>query len=448
MSVFKSKFSRKAVNFQFSSVLLFIVAFFAPWGEATGSFFGIGFSKLFVVGAVPLVMNWLLFSRPRFKVFPGKFNLLVLFLIAHTIFYYLIFNRGLLEFGYGQVVYLRDGFATVEETMGMTLLRFILFIGLGYALARYLDTSKKIVIFCIAYGLGLCTMMLLFSGYSTISAFYGELRYAGGFLNANAFAMSASTAFFLMMFAMKSSQFSKLHKIFLILMILLAVYGLLSSGSRSGLIGFLLGVTIITFYSPLRNMSVFWLPAIFLIFTILLTAFVPEQVFHDISKRLSIERMASDRGAKRLDIWDAYLKHTEKYVFQGVGLNKGTEVVTQEFGGRERATHNLFLKILVEFGAIGLVLFVLGISQIFKIILSVRGKPLERAIILALFISWLVNVFFHDFLTSRDTWIILGFVCAFRNVTPGDSPVAKNSMFRLKRRGNFGNVLKPARRFS
>ena len=230
-------------------VLALALAFWAPWGEASGMLFGFGFSKIFVVLAVLFILAQASTGRWRPDGFPGPFNWWILFLIGHTLIYYLVVARGDVGFGYsGYKVYQGEAIGMVEEH-GLGVARFFFFAAVAYGLTKYFDSAKHLQMFSLMYGLGLCAMLLFTSGYRSVGYTGGE-RFSGGFFNANAFAMTCWTALFLALFLLRSGGKLKAKRVCAVAIIVVAGYGLVSSGSRSGLLGAFAGLAAVTSLPP------------------------------------------------------------------------------------------------------------------------------------------------------------------------------------------------------
>ncbi len=404
-------YRRHAMN-----ALALALAFWAPWGEASGTLFGFGFSKIFVVLAALFIVAQAFTRGGWVDVFPRPFNWWVLFLVGHTLIYYLVVAGGDVRFGYsGYKVYQGEVTGLVEEH-GVGVARFFLFAAVAYALSRHLSSAGRLQAVAVMYGLGLCAMLLLTSGYYTAEDVGGE-RFSGGSFNANAFGMTCWTALFLALFLVRSEGKVKLKRMCAVAIIVVAGYGILSSGSRSGLLGVLVGLAALTAFSSLRRGAAVWIPVGFLLVVCVLVALVPDTVLTDLSERIAPARIRETGGAHRLQIWGAYAEHVGEYAFQGVGLNNGSAVVAGDFYV-QRPTHNLFLKMLVEFGVAGLALFIFAMWHLFMKARDTGVHLPERAVVLGLVVCWLTNILFHDFMLTRETWVILAFVSAFaRNST-------------------------------
>jgi O-antigen ligase len=404
---------------QVAYALALSMAFFAPWGEGAGSLFGYRLSRVFVALTVLFVLHWVVFVRKRFSGFPRRFNILMLFLTAHTLVFYLLFEPEALRFGYSGF---REYFGAfrLEEEAGLVIARFFLFAAMGYALARHLGSLRRVRLFCVMYGLGMLGALAFTTGFRIVGM-RGEVRFASGVFNPNSYALICCVALFLAAYVLASPGRAAWRRFSAVAVILVAGYGLLASGSRSGLLGAVVGLMVLTAFSPFRRGVGLWVPIVVLAVCALLVLFVPDRVLEDLSERLSIQRIQETGGARRLDIWDAYLREPERYALTGVGLNNSPNVAAERLGV-PLAPHNLFLKVLVEFGLVGLVLFGAALWTHGRRLLAAKAFPLERAAMLALFACWLTNVLFHSFLQARETWIVLALTAAFFHAAGREEP--------------------------
>jgi O-antigen ligase len=395
--------------------LLLFAAVVAPWGSGLGDFLGLGLSKLFVAAALGLVGYWVLFAKKRFCAFSKNLNALLLFVVAHTLVFYLVFHPEMLVFGYGDIIERPGGGTTLEEGLGLSILRVFLFAGFGYACGRYLYSRRRLTAFATAYGLGFVAMMFVSSGARIVNPF-GEARAVGSFANPNAFALSCATALFLTLFALQAERTISRRKVWLVLVLLVAAYGLVSSGSRAGLAGTAVGSAFMFGHMLARGHSVIRFLVLSLAVGLSLTVLLSEQTRTSLVGRVSVEQIRADRGAARLAIWAAYLSSPDRYIVHGVGLQNAPTVVTNTFGNRLRAPHNLFLKMTVEFGLVGLFLFLLAAWELVRRVAGVCSAAREKAAVLGLVVCWLVIVLFHDAMGSRDTWLVIAFASAFARV--------------------------------
>lgn len=113
------------------------------------------------------------------------------------------------------------------------------------------------------------------------------------------------------------------------------------------------------------------------ILALLILPFVlPENI---ISRITSIGNMKDSSTAYRVSIWVAALKMAKDYWLSGIGLGMGAfERVYQNYAlngaGFALHSHNFYLELIVEFGVMGLLLFMLIIFSAFKQIVSIKDK--------------------------------------------------------------------------
>ena len=202
---------------------------------------------------------------------------------------------------------------------------------------------------------------------------YG-LRYAGtlGYAGENGLAaFEAQLALFC--FGLYTFERSKLVKAGLLAYILLCGYCLLFTFSRGGYLGFLSGLF---FLGLVRERKLLILIALFLI---IWQTVLPTVVTERILMTYDNGKIDSSAG-ERVTIWqDAMVLVPQQPIF-------GTGFDTYEFMGRVeeyRDTHNLYLKILVETGILGLLLFMVLLWKNFRLsfqLFRLTSDPLLKGI--------------------------------------------------------------------
>lgn len=417
----KSDFLQRTIP----SALIFLCAFFAPWGAGLQQVANFDLSKIFVGFMLLLVLYWLLFIsfiNYEAPAFPRYFNYYILLVALHTfIGYMFIFPEGL-SFGYTGVHYLQGGFIRVQEANGIYVARFFLFALLGYALASLLKNEKQLTGLCLIYGAGLAAVMTL-NGYVYMCE--GNLggRLAGGFLNPNAFGTSAAMTIFLNMTVLAMQGVKIRNKILGIIFIGIGVIGVLLSGSRGAMLGVVIGLLVVLKYAPsIKEKGK--LVSMILVAGIMGLYFLPQYARQNMEVRVNVQNMYEGRGANRLDIWTDYLSKFSDYALTGVGLGRSREAIKDVWTVEWGVPHNDYLEVFVEFGIIGLLLFIIGLQMMWKRISSwhkiqSESKALLSAAILGLFSAWLVISFFQSNFLFRDTWIVLGVIAAHGSTRQG-----------------------------
>jgi len=426
------------------SILLVLIAFFAPWGSGLQKVTNFDLSKIFVGLIVLLIFYWALFVRHKFRTFPPYFNYFMLFAILHILVTYVVFFPKELRFGYIDIIQLQEGFIRLQETSGMMVARFFLFALMGYAFASLLRTKKQFIILSLAYGTGFSLIMVIGAciggGYVTIEKDF-LVRFAGSFLNPNSLGTSALMAVFLNIFVLTSQNVKILKRLFSIVFVGIGILGVLISGARSNMLGLFIGLLVMIMHIPKIQRKIQFIVGLLIIVSIVFL-FVPQNFKETLKYRTSIQTILETRGAKRFDLWHTYIEAMPKYILIGNGYGRKRKVI-QTFSGKIYTTHNSYLAVLVEFGLIGFLLFIMCLWQLWKKI-SYSSKQTKRAfsdcVVLGLFFAWLVMFIFRDYGGSRDLWIFLGIIAAYgsRKVSSKQNnlllcrrPLPKNLLDRL-----------------
>ncbi len=168
-------------------------------------------------------------------------------------------------------------------------------------------------------------------------------------------------AYFIMPVLISLKRFIERRKGYLIylLIIILAFYAILKTGSRGGLIGVFAGaVTYIVigirdFKIKLLVMAAAAAGAV--LFWTVVMPMLPE----DVAMRYSVEAVTKDGGTGRLDIWKFLIEYTmqrPERLIRGSGIFS-TYGIMQAEGFKNGVAHNAFVQLLNDQGTIGIVLF-------------------------------------------------------------------------------------------
>jgi O-antigen ligase len=166
--------------------------------------------------------------------------------------------------------------------------------------------------------------------------------------------------------------FFKSVSIFLLLIIFIA---LVTTGSRGGIISFL--ASMIFYLFTLNRKRMIMLPTlvatIFIVCLIGAISFAvaPSEVTDTVTERLDPTKSESieEYTAGRLKTWRKGIKLFIQKPIVGHGQRTFTYLLEKQFG-MHLAAHNQYLNYLVEFGIIGLSLFIILYYQLFKLILK------------------------------------------------------------------------------
>lgn len=159
------------------------------------------------------------------------------------------------------------------------------------------------------------------------------------------------------------------------------VYGVLSTGSRGGLMGIAIGIlTYLLFRKRIGTKSLLALLALTMIASIgydLVITVLPQSIVN----RYTMENMLADGGSGRLTIWGNYFTHLLSnpfYFFFGTGAFSCETVMF-------RSAHNYIIEVAFEYGIVGLVLHILFFGRIIK-----AAKKSQNWIALSIVVATLV----------------------------------------------------------
>ncbi len=404
-----TRISREANWARVRLPLALATVFFSTWGPGIQIRLGFDPSKIFVGLSVLLIACWFVFKRDKSTGFPRPFNLFVLFVFLHTVIAYGFFFRQEFSIQYIDQVYRDGGILVLQEAVGIRILRFALFVLFGYALSAAIETERELSYLVMAYGLG---FVFVNSSGGYVTDVEVGLRYAGGVLDPNALGQSALVAFFSAILILNRAHGSPFLRGFGYVMAAFGLVMLIRTGSRGALVGFLAGLIVLFMFLPSIRKRVNTIISVVLLVGVMLVL-VGSAPLESTLTRLSMASLAVDKGAGRETLWIAYITHFSDYWVTGVGFGHMLEVISGSVA-RIGATHNNYLGILVEFGIVGLALFLAGLQSLWQALGNAVSGRREVAgpVLRALFVAWLVSGFFLDSLTIRETWIVFGLVAA------------------------------------
>jgi len=129
----------------------------------------------------------------------------------------------------------------------------------------------------------------------------------------------------------------------------------------------------------------------------------------------------------------AYLLFSERPIL-GYGLGNFTNIT-----GGHLHLHNMYMKILVDLGLIGFIIFLMLFAHVFRLLLYLyrNGYNRERTVAFALFASFsgiLVELFFASGLTVINLWLVMALSISIYNVSviSGEiKGISKNTPFPI-----------------
>ena len=389
------------------NIIACLSAFFIPFGSGIELVFSS--SKLFIIFAGLLILNWLIVEKNKFVAYNNYFNLFLIFVAMHTLITYTVYVPE--EFELFSTTYSR----TSDAPHGIMVLRFLFFVLYGYALSAHIKNPVQISQIAKSFGLGL--IFAIYFGDAGVMSGVSWVRQIGGFSDPNHFGLTAVAAILLSGYSLNidSTLYSKVIN----LMILASgIFGTVTSGSRGAILALVVAILfLICRVSNIRMVSkIIFLSVLFAIIT---NFMLPDSYKEMLAARVSYERVSEDKGSERLDIWEEYLSNLWDYSLLGTGLHRSPEVIKGSSSFQGVFTHNDYLASFAEFGVFGFLLFVLGLIKMgmgfFNKEKDTQIKVAD-ALILSLYVSWIMCCFFVNTFNLRTTWLILGIVSAYKQI--------------------------------
>jgi len=397
--------------------LLFGCALFASWGAGLQNMAGIDLSKLFPLCACGLTLYWLVFRRGLVAAFPRSLNLFVFFVAIHTCITYGVFCREEFRFGYESVIEEADGFTDAVSLHGLSVAKLALFVAFSYATASLLRDRRELVLFSLFYGIGLLSSLLLGSRVMEVEP--GVFRGTGGYLNPNSLGLTAMVAIFLCLFVARSYEANRREKAVAMGLLIVSLVAIAYSVSRSAIASLGIGVLVLTMLEPLKNK--YRVVLVLCIVGSSVVAFLPADVSNAWTARSNPEFLREQEFGSRLPIWRDYLMQLPRYVLTGIGYERAMEVTRRSYTTRHLyIPHNTYLAALVEFGFIGLSLFLWAMWSLWKGIVSSRPDrprlPSDPSFA-GLLAAWAAFLMAGDCYGDRVFWLSWAVLAAYGHWT-------------------------------
>jgi len=400
--------------------LLFGCAFLVSWGAGLQNIADFEIAKLFPLCASGLIVYWLVFTRRRFDVFPRSFNLFMLYIIIQTCIVYGIFHPEEFTFGITNVTVTTDGFTDVSTGRGYHVLRFFLFAGFAYAVASLIRNQRELVRLSLFYAAGFLISFTL--GNHSVSSVGSVVRSTGGFLNPNSLGLSAMVAVFLSLAIVRSREVSRTEKNIAIGLMIVSLYALVSSVARSSIMATSVGLIAMTILEPMKRK--FRMMFIGAGVGIILTIFIPS-FLEPVQERFNSDYMSHQQYGMRVPIFFDYIKQWRSYIVTGVGLNRAIEVTKWTYSATLNWTpHNAYLSVLVEFGFLGLILFLSTMWSLWRRIIP--SKPAhfrlsESTTYAGLFVAFAVFFIVGEY-STREFWLYWAIIAVYGGGTFTSQP--------------------------
>lgn len=415
-------------SFSVRRFLVYCCAFSAPWGPVIllpGT--EIGSSKLFVGFAFLLIGYWALFvpGKFKFRAFPPAHNWFVALIVLHSLIVYGFLYPEELQFFLNTDAQIDESVMSIERGRGIFVMQFFFYVLFAYAFGATIRSRREMMHVAALLGLGFLSMLFIGSR-SAISDSEGLYRQTGGFLNPNDFGAAAMVVVLLSAYVLDTPRKPLLTAGAGLASLFTGLYGVVASGSRSAMGGCAIGLLPMFYYSKSSGKLRYLSMAIILGSAV--TLFSTDEVRTTVKGRLNMDAIVETRGSMRIDIYSDYLIQFPRYALQGVGLGRSTEVTKDTYTTHALLIpHNAYIEKVVEFGSLGLLLFVLSLIQFFRILKSPMSnrKEIDRrdVIMLGLFLAW-TAVFFIGSGTSRMYWFSWPIIAAYGHLSCGRSMVS------------------------
>lgn len=191
--------------------------------------------------------------------------------------------------------------------------------------------------------------------------------------------------------------------------------------SRAAYLGTVVGLFLVFLFKNKKMLIPLFLAAVFW------QAILPEKAIERIQQTTDVYGQLEASAARRLSIWEIALDHFEKSPVVGIGYG-----VFRHLGYDLGDTHNIYLKILVEQGLIGLIIFLILCACFARegwMLYQKGDDERSRGLGLGLFVCTIVllinNVFgdrFTYFELSSYFWIVAGLATRLRVLAAQPQP--------------------------
>lgn len=396
--------ANKSHSLTFNTILLFLVGFFATWGEGMQHVISRASLIYPAFVAIYIIYNFNSFKSivSSQQIVPKEFKTLYMFITIHSVLY-LLFNFQSIGFGTELGNENDAGFAYGKTDSGIVILRYFMFLVFSLYLAVDFRNEDKLRTFSYAYITGFIFTIV---GGAYNSYANALMRFSGGLQDPNAMAFDALVAFIfsLYLFHTKLSKTAKCFIIFSIIIDLLAIFLSFSRGAYLALaIWFVLFLIRKGLFKNI-GLIIIGVGMFFLIGSIAVNKMgIDVEILQE---RFSIEEMRENKGASRGYIWEAYLSNADKYFITGMGIGNSPKVMQGNKQGvaENYETHNLYLQFFVEFGIIGLLLYLRYWKNYIK---KYRRTKDNYFILFSTGICLLTVTFFLNIDKGRTFWIVL-----------------------------------------
>ena len=371
--------SRRKLSFSgwLLALSFFVIPFDAYLGSQNLSFITIGILLLFMLSRV-------IECSVKGIAIKFRFNIVTAYL-AYNVFSALY---GALKVG-----------ATYNNLLFFSMVCFFVVFVCWPVSARELQCIASVSVVQMVVFIGICMRYVSFA--------YGSI-YMGirdivdpNYLVTNSLLM---IAFFLYKFQ-QTKKISVVYALIQVCILFLYIVCIAFIGSRGGLVtacAVIVAYLLLQTRKPLR--AVLFLAVIGIIGLILFFNLLPSYI----TERFTLQHILQDGGSGRLTIWSNYLSYYAEqnldFWLFGAGRDvPPTQIYLPEFGV-VYYSHNLFIKVLIEGGIVGLALLVGSIVYLLR-----KGIVNKNGMFVAALIAFVVGAIFLDLDNMRIFYLILAY---------------------------------------
>ena len=397
----------KSLKININSLFLALLGFFATWGEGMQRILPKANLVYPALMAVYMLLNGNSFLKRisiKKPIVPKEFKYLFLFVLFHTLIY-IFFNISSISFNTVSEVRVNDdGLIYTEESNGISILKFFVFLIFCIYLTVALYEKRNLIIFAISYIIGFVGT-IFFGAYDVYG---GITRVTGGVGDPNYMALDALVALMFSLYIYYKYNY-RTAKIFLVISIIIELFGIIVSFSRASYLALIVVALLYLFRNGIvKNLLKLFIGCVVLgaVFSYAIKSLGEDTEI--LISRFSIEEMEESRGAKRGFIWEAYLSNMDTYFITGTGMRNTQVAIRNNNQGVADSymTHNTYLQYFVEYGIVGLFLFLLYWKHFIQ---STRNGS-DSFFLYSIGIVLMIVIFFLNCDKGRTYWIVLTIV--------------------------------------
>lgn len=189
---------------------------------------------------------------------------------------------------------------------------------------------------------------------------------------------------------------------------------MLASVSRNSIFAFACGGAVVALFLPLAR-KIRWAFG-FACLLLAAAALLPPSIYQTVTSRMTVANIQESNWSMRRDIWSDYLREGGRYFFLGLGLERSTEATRDTYTSDSEGPlipHQTYLQILVEFGIVGVFLFILALWAFVRrgIRLAVSRPPgIENVVMLGLLTAFLVYGLIGSIFGERTVLLAFGVI--------------------------------------